>query len=87
MYSGLLSIPGAFIYFAQKENGKNILRFIQQWPINKPFTPENFHSAFDLLYEIHENEGRSPYFCKKTEEMFKIVHRELYNHFGDNLYK
>ena len=84
---GLRDIEAVYRAFLSQENSKNILRFIQQWPINKPFTPESFHSSFDFLYEIYENEGKSPYFCEKTNEIFKIVQLELYNRFGDNLYK
>lgn len=47
--------------------------FIKEWPENKPYTPQVLHKAFDILYNVYQENGFWSSEYQRTFEQVKTI--------------
>ncbi len=64
---------------AQSISYKALEKYVSEWPENQEFTPAQFHSTFDTLYQQYHFARNE--FNNNAPEVMRLLHRAVYEHF------
>lgn len=83
----LVALFGSFSWsriLAQKRiEYRAFLRFIEEWPENRTYSPDQFHASCAHLHTLLTTSGESERFKDYAQEMIPLLQKQIFEHYPE----